>query len=230
MPKTLLEIQEDLIKKYDIVIVKDSKCWGRTHAHCDGTRRICKWEPKKSIVSTFALLHEIGHIVTFKGWMKRAEGEFYATQWALERAAELKLEIPDKLITVYQDYIDYTKDRGVRRGGSGYGKLILCRPETTTSVAAPVSKPKTQKPKKTDEEILHEAAIDDIRSCKPIELAAGTFQGEKHLDGSYSVYSVKNNKYKLILSGPLNICAWALLAEAGAQEALAAKLGIKEER
>lgn len=120
------EIQEDLIKRYRIKLNPDSDCWGRMHAHVK-TRTVCKWRHKNSVVATFDLMHETGHIETTKAGMRRAESEFYATKWALERAEEYGVEIPAKIVEGYQDYIDMEKARGERRGGSGYGELQLVR-------------------------------------------------------------------------------------------------------
>ena len=117
--KSYREIQQDFIDKYRITIVENSKCRQRTHAHVK-KRMICKWEPASSIQSTFTLLHEIGHCETFKGWMRRCESEYYATQWALDRCRELGLDVPDKEIDSYQRYIYRELDRGLRRYGSGY--------------------------------------------------------------------------------------------------------------
>lgn len=125
---TYLEIQADVIKRYRVDICDGTKCsdgdWSRTHAHVK-KRRVCKWKQANSIQSTFTLLHEVGHIETTKAGMRRAEEEYYATVWALERCKEYGLKVPEKTIAVYQQYIDYTKDRGKRRGGSGYATLSL---------------------------------------------------------------------------------------------------------
>lgn len=116
---TYKEIQSDAIKKYRIKIDEHSTCWGRMHAHIR-ERRICKWHPKNSVQATFDLLHEIGHIETTKGWMRRAEEEFYATKWALDRAKEYGMQVPESIVRDYQEYIDMELDRGRRRGGAGY--------------------------------------------------------------------------------------------------------------
>jgi hypothetical protein len=121
------EIQNDVIKKYRVDICDGTKCkndWHRTHAHVK-IRRVCKWKQSSSIKSTFTLLHEIGHIETTKTSMRRAESEFYATKWALDRAKEYGLTIPDEIIKKYQDYIDREVERGKHRGGTGYGDLKL---------------------------------------------------------------------------------------------------------
>lgn len=120
MKKNYLEMQEELIQKYKIVIVENSTCWGRTHAHCDGTRRICKWKKEDSIISTFTLLHEIGHIMTTTSKMRRCESEYYATIWALERCKEYEIKINKRTINVYQRYIDMELERGLRKNGSMY--------------------------------------------------------------------------------------------------------------
>lgn len=118
------ELQDDTVSKYRVKLDENSCCWGRAHAHVKD-RRICKWHPKNSVCSTFELLHEIGHIETTKSGMRRAESEYFATKWAMERASEYGVEIPARIINQYQDYIDMEVDRGKRRGGSGYADLKL---------------------------------------------------------------------------------------------------------
>lgn len=122
------EIQNEVIKKYRVDLCDGTRCkdgdWSRTHAHVK-TRRVCKWKQANSVQSTFTLLHEIGHIETTKAGMRRAEEEYYATVWALERCKEYGIEVPAKTIREYQDYIDDEKARGLRRGGRGYAKLQL---------------------------------------------------------------------------------------------------------
>lgn len=119
-----IKIQNEVIEKYGIDICKDSKCWRRTHAHIK-ERRVCKWKQSNSPASTFTLFHEIGHIETTKRSMRRAEAEYYATMWAIDRFNEYGIKIPDKTIETYQRYIDMEVDRGKRRGGSAYGDLAL---------------------------------------------------------------------------------------------------------
>lgn len=122
------EIQSEIIKRYRVDLCDGTRCrdgdWSRTHAH-PKQRRVCKWKQANSIQSTFTLLHEVGHIETFKSWMRRAESEYYATAWAIERCKEYGIEVPAKIIKEYQDYIDDEKARGLRRGGKGYAALKL---------------------------------------------------------------------------------------------------------
>lgn len=121
------EIQADVICKYRIDICDGTKCsndWQRTHAHVK-ERRVCKWKKANSIQSTFTLLHEVGHIMTTTSKMRRAESEYHATVWAIEKAEEYGITIPQSIIDRYQRYIDMELDRGKRRGGSGYGSLKL---------------------------------------------------------------------------------------------------------
>lgn len=128
MQKTFNQIQEEAIKKYNIVIVINSNCRRRTHAHTDGSRQICKWEAKNSLKATFTLFHEIGHIETFKSNMRRCESEFYATQWALNRLYEQGVNVKEDIIKTYQAYIDRELERGLRRGGGNYNdnlKLVI---------------------------------------------------------------------------------------------------------
>ena len=114
-----IELQNKMVKDYRIKLDPHSSCWSRTHVHIK-QRRICKWKQASSIRSTFTLLHEIGHCETKKSWMRRCESEFYATQWALDRCKELKLNVPDYIIEDYQDYVFRELDRGLRRGGANY--------------------------------------------------------------------------------------------------------------
>lgn len=122
-----IEIQNDVISKYRIDLCDGTKCkndWSRTHAHVK-QRRVCKWKQTNSIQATFDLFHEIGHIMTNKSGMRRAEEEYFATVWAIEEAKKYGLEIPQKTIKEYQDYIDMEKARGIRRGGTAYAELKL---------------------------------------------------------------------------------------------------------
>lgn len=116
-----LDIQNEVIRKYRVDICDGTKCtdgdWSRTHAH-PKKRRVCKWKQTNSFASTFTLLHEVGHIEANHGKMRRCEEEYYATVWALEKCAEYGLEVPEKTIAVYQDYINREHDRGCRRGGN----------------------------------------------------------------------------------------------------------------
>lgn len=124
---TYAQIQAEVIAKYHVDICDGSKCqndWRRTHAHVK-ERRVCKWKQANSIQSTFTLLHEVGHIETTKSSMRRAESEYFATAWAIARCKEYGLEVPEAIRKLYQDYIDREKDRGQRRGGTGYGNLQL---------------------------------------------------------------------------------------------------------
>lgn len=126
------EIQAEVIKKYRIDLCDGTRCkdgdWTRTHAH-PKQRRVCKWKQANSIQSTFTLFHEIGHIEANQAWMRRAEEEYHATMWAIAECEKYGIEVPQKIIEEYQRYIDMTADRGVRRGGKGYGNLKLPKPK-----------------------------------------------------------------------------------------------------
>ena len=116
---TYLEIQRDIVARYNIELCDGSLCrsdWHRTHAHVK-ERRVCKWLPRRSVQATFELMHEIGHIETSKTTMRRCESEYYATLWALRAAGEYGMTIPKATIEMYQRYIFAEYIRGVRRGG-----------------------------------------------------------------------------------------------------------------
>ena len=120
------EIQAEIIKKYGVKVSIGCPLSYRTRTHAHPKlRQVCKWKQANSIQSTFTLLHEVGHIETDKAWMRRAESEYHATVWALERCKEYGIEVPEKIIKEYQDYIDDEKARGLRRGGTGYAALKL---------------------------------------------------------------------------------------------------------
>lgn len=125
----LIEIQNEVIKKYRIDICDGTRCkdgdWTRTHAH-PKKRRVCKWKQAASIVSTFTLFHEIGHIENNNSKMRRCEEEYHATVWAIEKMREYGLlgKVSENLKTLYQSYIFQELDRGLRRGGSGYPTKI----------------------------------------------------------------------------------------------------------
>lgn len=122
------EVQQEVIRNYNVKICPKGvcTCWHRMHAHVK-ERKVCKWEPHNTVRCTFDLLHEIGHIETMNvnPRMRRAEQEYTATVWAIERCREYGIKIPRKLFDLYQDYIDRTRDRGERRGGKGYGDMNL---------------------------------------------------------------------------------------------------------
>lgn len=122
--KTFTDIQKDVILRYGIKIDSCSKCKGRMHAHVK-ERKICKWTPKESYAQTFVLFHEIGHIETKTPSMRRAESEYYATIWAIDRLQEYGLPIKLQQIFIYQRYILLEIRRGERRGGKNYGDLNL---------------------------------------------------------------------------------------------------------
>lgn len=124
---TYTEIQNEVIERFRIDLCDGTKCkndWSRTHAHVK-QRRVCKWKRRNSVQSTFTLFHEIGHIMTTKSTMRRAESEYYATLWAMEMFEEYGLTVPEKTLQDYQAYIDREVDRGKRRGGTGYAPMIL---------------------------------------------------------------------------------------------------------
>ena len=124
---TYTEIQNEVIQKYRIDLCDGTRCmddWHRTHAHVK-LRRVCKWKLAAGAASTFDLLHEIGHIETTKSGMRRAESEYHATVWAIAKAKEYGITVPETVRRKYQNYINVEVARGKRRGGTGYGDLTL---------------------------------------------------------------------------------------------------------
>lgn len=43
----------------------------------------------------------------------------------IQKCKEYNLKVPDSIIKTYQDYIDMEMDRGIRRGGNNYKRLVL---------------------------------------------------------------------------------------------------------
>lgn len=119
MKKTFKEIQDEVISKYRIKINEHSTCYRRTHAHVK-TRTVCKWKRANSVKSTWTLFHEIGHVETTTAKMRRAESEYYATCWAIDRFKEYGLPIPQDELHIYQRYVLLEVARGKRRGGTNY--------------------------------------------------------------------------------------------------------------
>jgi hypothetical protein len=113
------EIQDEVISKYRITIVENSKCYSRTHIHVK-QRKICKWKQASSIQSTFTLFHEIGHAENNNSKMRRCEEEYYATVWAIDKCKEYGLKIPQSIIDNYQRYIYRELARGHRHRGNNY--------------------------------------------------------------------------------------------------------------
>ena len=122
---TYTEIQNEVIKRYRIDLCDGTRCkdgdWSRTHAH-PKKRRVCKWKQANSIVSTFTLFHEIGHIENNSATMRRCEEEYYATVWAIAKMKQYGIanKISEKTKAEYQEYIWDERMRGIRRGGANY--------------------------------------------------------------------------------------------------------------
>lgn len=123
-----IEIQNEVVRRYRIDLCDGTKCkdgdWGRTHAHIR-ERRVCKWRQANSFRSTFDLFHEIGHIETNHSGMRRAEEEYYATAWAIDRFKEYGIPMSLRTLFVYQRYILVEIARGMRRGGKEYPEMNL---------------------------------------------------------------------------------------------------------
>ena len=111
-----VERQAGLIKDFRVKHLPNSKCWRRTHAHSDGSRRICKHQVKESYASLWTLLHEIGHLETSTKGMARAEQEAGATNWCIDWLRQNGLPVRRKYRTFYKRYIQQCLDRAKRRG------------------------------------------------------------------------------------------------------------------
>lgn len=137
MEKKYIVAQNRIIEETGVEVHDYCKfgCRARMHAH-PKERCVCKWTAKNSAAATFDLFHEIGHCETTTSKMRRAEQEYYATQWAIDKMEEYGFEVPIDIVNRYQQYIDREKDRGLRRGGTRYGDLTLERScyEKTVSV------------------------------------------------------------------------------------------------
>ena len=123
---TLREIQEAVVKEYNITLNENSTCRRRMHAHVK-QRMVCKWHPKSPLEATFELFHEIGHIETTTSSMRRCEAEYHATVWAMDRFREYGLTVPPRMLGRYQEYIWRELDRGLRR----HGKNLPTKEELT---------------------------------------------------------------------------------------------------
>lgn len=78
----------------------------------------------------FALLHEIGHVLTNTTKMKRCLQEYLATQWAIEKAREIGLPVSKSTIRCYQNYIWKWRERSIK----AKGKDVPSKEELTLSV------------------------------------------------------------------------------------------------
>ena len=75
----------------------------------------------------FALLHEIGHIMTNTTKMKRCEQEYFATQWAIDEAKRMNLKVQKRYLDIYQDYIWKWRETSIRLKGKNVPlKEALC--------------------------------------------------------------------------------------------------------
>ena len=65
----------------------------------------------------FALLHEIGHVITNNPKQKRCLQEYLATQWAIREAKKIGFAVPQSFITIYQNYIWKWRDTSLKCKG-----------------------------------------------------------------------------------------------------------------
>ena len=63
----------------------------------------------------FAMLHEIGHVMTNTIQMKRYEQEYLATVWAINEAKKIGFNVPKSYISIYQDYIWKWRETSIKR-------------------------------------------------------------------------------------------------------------------
>ena len=121
-------IQDEVVARYHVDLCDGTRCddgdRARMHAH-PRLRRVCKWKRCDSASSTFDLFHEIGHIEGYSSGLRRAEEEYRATCWAIDRFKEYSIAIPTNVLFRYQRYILLEVSRGLRRHGSGYPRMNL---------------------------------------------------------------------------------------------------------
>lgn len=106
-----IAVQNRLIEEYDVTLcdgtINDEPCEYRSYtAHwCayhvgERNRRIRNWMQENTVLSTFILLHEIGHLN--EHYEYRVEDEFEATVWAMRMCAKLRIPIDRETIAEKQ--------------------------------------------------------------------------------------------------------------------------------
>ena len=114
--KLPITIQNELFKKYKNEI--EFRFTNESAPYCHVPEKIIYLCLDKyfnpTVNSVFDMMHEIGHIKTNLPGMKRCEEEYHATVWAIKEAKKYKLEIPQKRKDVYQNYIWYWRERGIK--------------------------------------------------------------------------------------------------------------------
>ncbi len=104
-------LQNRLIVQYDVIIcdgmIDGHKCQNERYsahrcAYHNGSenRRIRNWKQENTVLSTFVLLHEIGHLQ--EHYEYRVEDEYEATVWAMEMCRELHIPIDRKTLSKKQ--------------------------------------------------------------------------------------------------------------------------------
>lgn len=119
-----IAVQNRQIEEYSVILcdgmIDGCQCeHHRLSAHrCayhdgDENRRIRNWKQENSVLSTFILLHEIGHLQEHCDY--RVEDEYRATEWALHKCLELHIYpdrdmITDKQISIMRMYDEYAAE------------------------------------------------------------------------------------------------------------------------
>ena len=118
------EIQNRLIEEHDVIlcdgVIDGYRCEHHkvsVHrcAYHKGrkNRRIRNWKQENTILSTFILLHEIGHLQ--KHYAYRVEDEYRATEWALQMCKRLHISVnrdmvSSKQISIMRMYDKYASE------------------------------------------------------------------------------------------------------------------------
>lgn len=130
-------IQQRLIEEYDVILcdgmINGSRCeFHRVSAHrCayhkgKKNRKIRNWKQENTVLSTFILLHEIGHLQ--KHYKYRVEDEYRATEWALQMCGKLHVNVSRDMVTSKQISITRLYDR-YAQGYKGFDLFGIQKPD-----------------------------------------------------------------------------------------------------
>lgn len=104
-------LQNQLIEEHNVVMC-DGTIDGHECEHCrlsahrcayhkgNENRKIRNWKQENTILSTFILLHEIGHLQ--EHYKYRVEDEYRATEWALQKCKDLHISVSRDMVSSKQ--------------------------------------------------------------------------------------------------------------------------------